>query len=139
MSVNGIEDDSNGLGSLAAPFNIAGAIEAAEAGCTSNVYVEGIVSKVLYTFSSSYGTGTFWLSDDGTFNGAEDGKSTTDYDHDFEAYSVYYLGGEPWEDGDAQIAVGDKVTLYGALTVYKGTAETSSKKAYVFSHNGVTE
>lgn len=138
-SVNGATTDENGIGSADAPFNVAGAYAAANAGVTSNVYVSGIASKILYTFSASYGTGTFWLSEDGTYNGAEDGKSTTDYTHDFEAYSVYWYNNTPWADGNAQVEVGDKVTVYGAITIYKNMVETSSKKAWVYSINGVTE
>ena len=130
-SVNSVQTDVNGLGSLDYPFNVAGGIAAANAGCSNNVYVAGTISKVVYEFSAGYGTGTFWISDSGEYAG--------DASLDFEAYSVYYLGNNPWVEGNSQIAVGDKVTLYGALTVYKGTAETSSKKAYVYSHNGVTE
>ena len=133
-SVNGATTDANGLGSEAYPFNVAGAIAAAKSGYTSNAYISGTISKVLYEYSASYGTGTFWLSDDGTFKGAENGKSTTETDHDFEVYSAYWLNNKQWADGDAQIAAGDKVVVYGALTVYNGIAETSSKKAYVYSH-----
>lgn len=138
-SVNGATADENGIGTLEAPFNVAGAYAAANAGVTSNVYVSGIASKVLYTFSASYGTGTFWLSDDGTYNGAADGKSTTDYTHDFEAYSVYWFNNTPWAEGNAQVEVGDKVTVLGAITIYKNMVETSSKKAWVYSLNGATE
>lgn len=133
-SVNGATTDANGLGSLNAPFNVAGAIAAAKSGYIDNAYISGTVSKVLYSYSADYGTGTFWLSDDGTFKGAENGKSTTETDHDFEVYSAYWLDNKKWADGDAQIAAGDKVVVYGALTVYNGMAETSSKKAYVYSH-----
>ena len=132
-SVNGVQTDANGLGSEAYPFNVAGGIAAANAACTANVFVKGIVSKILYTFSASYGTGTFWLSDDGTYNGAENGKSTTDFAHDFEAYSVYWLNNQPWAEGDGQVEVGDKVTVYGQLTLYNSIAETASKKAHVYS------
>ncbi len=133
-SINGTTTDANGVGSEAYPFNVAGAIATAKSGYTGNAYISGTISKVLYEYSASYGTGTFWLSDDGAFNGAENGKSTTDTDHDFEVYSAYWLDNKQWAEGDAQIAVGDKVVVYGALTVYNGMAETSSKKAYVHSH-----
>ena len=130
-SINGMSNDANGLGSAAYPFNIAGAISCIDNGFTGNAYVEGVVSKIVYTFSASYGTGTFWISDDGTFY--------DDATKDFEAYSVYWLGNKSWVDGDDQIAEGDKVILHGALTKYKTTYETSSKKAYVYSVNGKTE
>ena len=134
-SINGAKDETNGIGTLGTPFTVAGGIAAAHNAPKSNVYVKGIVSKILYTFSADYGTGTFWLSDDGTFNGAENGKSTTDFGHDFEAYSVYWFDNKPWAEGDPQIELGQNVTICGALTVYNGVSETSSKKAWVSSIN----
>lgn len=130
-SINGVTTDENGVGSLAFPFNTAGAISCIDNGFQGNAYVEGVVSKIVYTFSASYGTGTFWISEDGTFY--------DDATKDFEAYSVYWLGNKSWVDGDDQIAEGDKVILHGALTKYKTTYETASKKAYVYSVNGKTE
>ena len=140
-SINGVSSEENGVGTLGNPFNVAGAYAAATNGATgSNIHVKGVVSAVLYTFSASYGTGTFWISDDGTANGvSEDKKTTTEPTKDFEAYSVYWLGNQSWVDGNAQIAVGDEVILCGKITLYKGIAETSSKNAYVYSVNGVTE
>ena len=138
-SVNGATSDANGLGSETYPFNVAGAITAAKAGYKGNVYIKGKVSKVLYDYSAKFGTGTFWLSDDGQFNGAENGKSTTDTDHDFEVYSAYWYGNQPWQEGDGQIAEGDDVLVYGALTTYNGMAETSSKKAYVCGKAEITK
>ncbi len=154
-SVNYVTTAGNGLGSTAYPFNIAGieevidfqqaAIDAAkeaeaETPVFNDVCVKGKVSAILYTFSASYGTGTFWISDDGTAYGvADDKKSTTAVDKDFECYSVYWLGGQPWAEGNAQPEVGDDVIVRGQFTIYKGTYETSGKKAYVYSHNGAIE
>ena len=97
-------------------------------GVTGNVYVQGVVSSIANNgqFSSKYGNGTFWLSDDGTSN-------------EFEAYRVLWLGNKKWVDGDDEIAVGDKVILHGQVTKYGTTYETSSGKAYVYSVNGKTE
>ena len=104
-----------------------------------DVYIKGTVSAILYDFSASYGTGTFWLSDDGTFNGSEDKKTTTDYTHDFECYGVKWFGGEAWTEGKAQVQVGDEVVVCGKTTLYKGVAETDSKKgAWLYSVNGAT-
>lgn len=104
-----------------------------------DVYIKGTVSAILYDFSASYGTGTFWLSDDGTFNGSEDKKTTTDYTHDFECYGVKWFGGEAWTEGKAQVRVGDEVVVCGKTTLYKGVAETDSKKgAWLYSVNGAT-
>lgn len=120
--INGVQDDANGIGSLAAPFNIAGVKSAIDNGVTGDVYVKGIVSSIANNgeFGSQYGNGTFWISDDGQSN-------------DFEAYRVLWLGNKKWQDGDAQIAVGNKVILHGQVTKYGSTYETSSGKAYVYS------
>ena len=126
LTVNGVSTDKNGLGSQAAPFNAEGAIAAANAGCSSNVYVEGTVSKMVSAFSAAYGNGTFWISNDGNYYG--------DKTKDFEVYRALWFDNQKWVDGDATVAVGDKVVIYGLLTVYSGTAETSSGKAYVFNH-----
>ena len=154
-SVNMATTDANGIGNAGAPFNIAGIhtfIDAAEAakaaakaaGETAPVFpdvcVKGKISAILYTFSADYGTGTFWISDDGTAHGvSDDKKKTSDPANDFECYGVYYLGGQPWAEGNDQIAVGDEVVIKGQYTIYNGTYETSNKKAHVFSHNGKTE
>ena len=135
--VNGVKDDANGIGSLVAPFNIAGAMTAIDNGWTGDVFVAGKVSKihvnkgVSQEFNSQYGNASFWISDNGTFN--------DDLTKDFEAYQVYYLGNRMWVEGDTQIAVGDEVILHGQLTKYGSTYETAGKKAYIYSLNGVTE
>lgn len=149
--VNGLETFENGLGNMNAPFNVAGAeayidaveavkAAAAEAGTAApafpDVCVGGVVSAILYEFSASYGTGTFWISDDGVAYGvSEDKKSTTEPTKDFECYSVYWGGPEQkWVEGNPQPAVGDKVIVKGQLTKYYETYETSSKKAWVAEH-----
>ena len=147
--MNGATESANGLGNLNAPFNVAGArafidnMEAAkkaakEAGNPDPVFpdvcVAGKVSAILYAFSANYGTGTFWISDDGTAYGvSEDKKKTTEPTKDFECYSVYWNGNKPWADGDGQPAVGDMVVVKGQMTIYGGTYETASKKAWVES------
>jgi hypothetical protein len=128
-------NDTAEAGTANKPFTVAEAFSYIDAGGSDDVYVEGIVSKIVYEFSASYGTGTFWISSDGVFN--------DDLTKDFEAYSVYWLGNKSWVEGNGQVAVGDKVVLCGKLTKYtkndKSTYETSSKKAYVYSINGKTE
>lgn len=124
--LNGVSSDENGVGSLAAPFNTAGAKTAIDNGVSANVYVKGIVSSIVSQFGAQYGNGTFWISDDGSAN-------------DFEAYRALWLGNRKWAEGDAEIAVGDNVILYGKLTKYGTTYETASGKAYVYSLNGKTE
>ena len=154
-SVNYVKTAGVGLGSTEFPFNVAGAEEvidfqqAEKAAATAaeapapvfkDVCVKGIISDILYTFSASYGTGTFWISDDGVNTGiASDHKSTTEPTKDFECYSVYWFNNQPWTDADAQPAIGDEVIIKGQLTLYGTTYETASKKAWVYSHNGATE
>ena len=144
-SINWAISDENGVGNVDYPFNNAGAhafiddtqealAAAKEAGETitlPGVAVKGKVSKIIYSFDAEHQTGTFWLSDDGTFN---DDKAL-----DFEAYSVYWLENKAWEEGFGQVEVGDEVIVKGQLTIYKGTYETSGKNAYLYSLNGVTE
>lgn len=132
-SVNGVTTDANGIGTLAAPFNALGAIEAANAGSSSNVYVQGIVSQYANKgeFTEKYGNGSFFISEDGTYH--------NDKAKDFEAYQVYWLGGKKWTAANGQVAAGDKVVIYGPLTTYNGQAETKGKgAAYIYSLNGAT-
>ena len=136
-SVNGVTTDAEGIGTLAAPFTAKGAIAAANSvGSTNsnfNAYIKGKVSSIVNNgqFGAEFGNGTFWISEDGTYN--------NDKSLDFEAYRVLWLGNKKWVEGDSLIAVGDDVILHGAVTLYNGTAETASGKAYVYSHNGKTE
>jgi len=126
--INGVTGDANGIGTLDAPFNIAGAMEAIDNGYKGDVYVQGIVSKFANNgqFGAQYGNGTFWISDDGTFY--------DDLSKDFEAYRVLWLDNKKWAEGDYSLAVGDKVVIKGQLTKYGSTYETSSGKAYVYSY-----
>ncbi len=119
-------------GSLAKPYTVkeitALAAELAENETSeADYYFKGKISTIKYTFSAQYGTATFFISDDGAAAG------------EFQIYSAYYYGGKAWVDGNTQIAVGDEVVIYGKICNYKGTLETASKKAYVYSINGNTE
>ena len=119
-------------GSLSKPYTVK-EITALAAELTENetseadYYFKGKISTIKYTFSAQYGTATFFISDDGA---AAD---------EFQIYSAYYYGGNAWVDGNTQIAVGDEVVIYGKICNYKGTLETASKKAYVYSINGKSE
>ena len=102
--------------------------------------MKGKVSAVYSQYSAQYHTAIFWISDDGKAYGlSEDKKKTTDFVHDFEAYSVYWLENTPWEEGMGTVAEGDDVILKGQYTLYSGLYETVSKKAYLYSLNGQTE
>ena len=117
-SINGATTDENGLGNAVSPFNVAGAkacidfqqtaIAAAKAAdqpapVFGNVYVKGKISKIVYEYSTFAGTGTFWISDDGTGEG--------DKNKEFECYSLYWFNNQQWKEGDGQIAVGDEVVV----------------------------
>jgi hypothetical protein len=129
----------NGAGTLESPFNIAGAVDYINNGGTDNVYVKGKISAILYAFDATHETASFWISDDGKANGiSEDKKTTTQPTKDFEAYGVKWLGNKQWAEGNSQPAVGDDVVIYGKLTKYKDTYETSNKNAYVYSWKGNT-
>ena len=125
-------EDANGYGILENPFTacmanvFAGNLEQGET-TTEDYYVKGKIADIKYTFSEQYGTATFFISRDGS------------NDYTFQAYSVYYLENKPWVEGNTQIKVGDEVIICGKLTNYNGTPETASKKAYIYSLNGVTK
>jgi hypothetical protein len=125
-------EDANGYGILDNPFTacmanvLAGSLEQGET-TTEDYYVKGKIADIKYTFSEQYGTATFFISRDGS------------NDYTFQAYSVYYLENKPWVEGNTQIKVGDEVIICGKLTNYNGTPETASKKAYIYSLNGVTK
>ena len=123
-------DGINDPGSYRNPFNAEAAAAYIEGGGKDNVFVKGVVSELVNGgFSTQYGNGSFFISDDG--------KKYGEPTKDFEAYQVFYLGNQKWVDGDDQIAVGDKVVIYGPLTKYKTTYETQGKgAAYIFSLNG---
>ena len=138
--VTGVEDygevevpeySAQGDGSFENPFNATGAYTILsgypDGAGLSGVYVHGIISSIKYTFSASYGTATFYISDDGSAQAPQ-----------FQIYGVYYFNNTPWAEGDVQIAVGDDVTIYGKITNYKGTPESANKEAWLYSLNGWT-
>ena len=130
----------NPKGTATNPYTASEVAQLLLAGTTfdEDIYIKGIVSDILYDFSTYNGTGTFWLSDDGTCNLSEDKKKTNDPAHDFEVYSAYWFGGEAWTEGKGQVRIGDEVVVCGKTTVYNGVAETASKKAHLYSVNGAT-
>ena len=93
----------------------------------SPVLIKGIVCKI-DDISTSYGNATYYISDDGTMKGSytEDGGDG----NWFEVYRGYWLGGEKFTKGD-ELAVGDKVTIKGTVTSYKGIPETNQNDSEV--------
>lgn len=96
---------------------------------TTKYYIKGWVRRFDDKHASgieSYGNGTFYIAP------TNDGKTdkTT-----FEAFQVYAKDGKKFTSTD-QIAIGDFVIIYGAITNYNGTAETPGKGvAYVYASN----
>lgn len=123
--INGVQDESEGIGTLKAPFTTVGAIAACQSAPASDVFISGKISKIVDQFSEKYGNGTFWISDDGVYH--------SDKALDFEAYRVLWLDNQKWVASNPTVTEGDKVVLKGKVTLYNGTAETSSGKAYVYS------
>ena len=119
-----------GSGTLEDPYTVDGAvayIDGEQYDSSAKVYVAGKISKIDEEFGSQFGNGTFWISSDGTENGTQ-----------FEAYRVKFLNNQSWTEENTQIQLGDEVVLYGAITKYNTTYETSSNKAYLYSLNGIT-
>lgn len=122
---------AKGNGTLEDPFNALAAIQKASelsVGETSSerYYVAGKISGIKYFYSAQYGTATFYLSETGTS------------ENQFYVYGSYYLENKPWQEGYAQIALGDDVIVYGKISNYNGTLEMANKENYVYSHNGKT-
>ena len=125
--------ETMGLGILESPMSpsqanmLAGGLGADEV-LDQDVYIKGKIANIKYEFSAQYGTATFFIS--------ADGKD----EFTFQCYSVYTLENKPWVEGNTQIKVGDEVIICGKVVNFKGTTpETASKKAYIYSLNGVTK
>ena len=130
---------ASGKGTLADPYNVAGARAAvANLTWTSNddyqstdeVYVKGKISKIAdngtFAQSGTYGNASFYIKDEGA-------------DDEFYAFRILYLGNKKYESG-TDIKVGDEVVICGKLMNYRGnTPETVAGKAYLYSLNGTSE
>jgi hypothetical protein len=119
-----------GTGTLADPFNAAAALtygNTLAAGETSPnyFYIKGKVSSVKEEFTTQYGNGTFYIS--------EDGSAT----NQFYAFRVKYLGNQKYASSDPQIKVGDDVVICSKITNYGGTIETKQNEGFLYSLNGV--
>lgn len=94
---------------------------------TEKYYIKGWVSRLDSKHASgveSYGNGTFYITptNDGTTSSIN-----------FEAYQVMGKDGKKLTSAD-QVEVGDFVVIYGQITNYNGTAETTGKgTAYIYS------
>ncbi len=118
---------NNGSGTLEDPFNVAGVKDYIDGNGAEAVYVAGIVSSVTEEYGSQYGNATFTISDDGSAEAEQ-----------FTAYRILFLENKKWEEGNSQLKAGDEVIILGKVLNYKGTYETSSGNAYLYSLNGAT-
>ena len=112
------------------PFTVAEVRDYMDEGGNGPAYVTGIVSSIYSQFSSKYGNGTFYISDDG--------EESSDQ---FEAYRVLFLENKSWVAGNSEISVGDEVLIYaGSLTIYQETTyETvQDSGSYLYSLKGAT-
>lgn len=100
-------------------YTVAQAFELIDAGqaLSETVYVKGIVSQV-DKFNETYGSITYWISDDGT---------TT---KQLECYSGLNIGGEQFTSVE-DVAVGANVIVKGTLTKYNSTYEFSANNQLV--------
>lgn len=123
-------EGGEGDGSLANPFNSVAALNygknlASGQSSEGYMYIKGKVSSVKEEFSTDFGNGTFYISDDGTAT------------NQFYAYRVLYLGNKKFAASDDQVKVGDEVIVCGIITNYNGTIETAQSKGFLYSLNGV--
>ena len=128
---DGVVIEPSGKGTLADPYNVAGALEfiaglGADVQSPTDVYIKGYVTTITEAFGTQYGNATFEISD--TREGA----------NKFLCYRVKYFGGQGYSDPSAtNIKEGDEVIICGKVVNYKGnTPETAANAAYVYSING---
>lgn len=97
---------------------------------TDKYYIYGWVTSLDSKHASgmsSYGNGTFYMA--ANVDGLQNEK--------FEAYQVYGKGGAKFTAAQADaVAAGDFVVIYGLITNYSGTIETTGRgAAYVYYSN----
>ncbi len=123
-------EGGTGKGTLEDPFNTIAAINfgkklASGEESADYCYIKGKVVSIKEEFTTNFGNGTFYISDDGMAK------------NQFYAYRVLYLGNQKFANGDDQIKVGDEVIICGKITNYNGTIETAQGKGFLYSLNGV--
>ena len=133
--VEGTSAEPKGSGTLADPYNPAGAIayikSLSSTPSENEVYIKGKIASIKNEFDAEHGTAVFDISEDGTM------KTT------FTCYSVKFLENKDWVDGNTQIKKGDEVIVHSKVTVYNDVYETLSDnelpyKGYIYSLNGAT-
>ena len=122
-------EGGTGTGTVSDPFNAIAAINYGKALASGEeseryYYVKGKVVSIKEEFTTQYGNGTFYISEEGTAS------------NQFYAYRVLYLGNKKFADGDEQIKIGDEVVVCGIITNYNGTIETAQNKGFLYALNG---
>ena len=126
LTVN--QEGGTTYGTLENPYTCAKAIEfcatlADKAKGPKEVYVKGIITRIVEKYGTQYGNATFFMSDDGSADSPE-----------FEVYRALYFDNKKYDDVTKQnISVGDEVMVYGMIMNYGGQAETSQNEAYLYS------
>ena len=121
-----------GDGTVDNPYNVTAALEyieslGADVESEQNIYIKGVVVTVTEEYTTNYGNGTYYISDDGTNK------------NQFYVYRAMYLGNRKFTSGDTQIQEGDTVVVCGKVVNYKGTTpETAQNKSFLYSLNGET-
>lgn len=107
-------------------YTIAKAKELIDAGkgLSESVYVKGIVSQASKSLNDTYGSLSYYISDDGTTG------------NELQVYGGLSFKGEKFTSVD-DIKVGDVVVVYGKLVKYKTTYELD-KDNILISLNGTT-
>ena len=106
------------------PYTVSEALNIINAGTytSDKVYTTGIIVSVDDVDTGSYGNATYTIS--------EDGKDTAG--KTIKVFRGYNIGGAKWtEETKGTLAVGKKVVILGALTLYNGTPEINSGNSLV--------
>ena len=101
------------------PYTVTNALKLINAGkyTTDKVYTTGIICEVGSVDTGSYGNATYSISEDGK---AVAGKM-------IKVFRGFNLDNQKWtEETKGTLAVGKKVVICGALTMYNGTPEIDS-------------
>lgn len=120
-----------GDGTLENPYNAVAAYQyAASLGkdevSDKDIYIKGIVSNIKENYNNDFGTATYWISVDGTFDSDDSGNQ-------FYIFRSKYLDNEKYASGDL-LSIGDEVVVCGKVTNYYGnTPETEQNESYLYS------
>jgi len=124
--------EPTGDGTAENPYNVAAALQyieslGADVESPVDIYIKGKVVTVTEEYSTNFGNGTFYISDDGTNK------------NQFYVYRAMYLGNKKYANGNTQIQEGDEVIICGKVVNYRGTTpETVQNKSFLYSLNGET-